>query len=1014
MTTAFAAPRRWRLGGVVVDRVTFPEALAGVASLVEAGEGGTVFTPNVDHVAIAETDAGFRAAYEQASLALADGMPVVWASRLLRQRVPEKVSGSDLIVPLMSLAAARGWRIYIVGGAEGVAARASELLCGRFPDLHVVGAEGPRVEIGDPPVCDAGLLERIRQARPDVVLVALGSPKQELWAHQARQALRPAVLVAVGAGVDFVAGVARRCPHWMSSSGLEWIYRLGREPRRLWRRYLVRDRRFVPVVGRMLHQAAQERDIGPGTVLQYASDRLTAPLYLRHCDAVGVRVRTRGCPIVEGQGRIELGAGVLLNSSYAPVRLSAQSGALVRLGRGTLVNFGVTISAEQSVVLGERVRIGPHVTIADHDQAEDERGGGPSPVTIGDDVWLAARVRVAKGAVIGTGAVITAGSVVTGEIPAGALAGGTPARVLERRKEPKAPELPPPAPAAPDCRGLVVADFTVQELAEALRRPDGLGPEVEAAVAPFDQVVQTLHALRDGAHAGLDFAVVWTRPESIRGFRARLMHEAVATEEVLAEVDGFARLLAEAASGVRSLFVPAWVLPAHERGLGLGDFGRDGIASTLARMNLRLADALEGVPNVHVLAAQRWIEAAGRDATSMKSWHIGKVGFSIAVFSEAAHDIRAALRGLRGQARKLVVLDLDDTLWGGVVGEIGWAGLRLGGHDAEGEAFVDFQSRLKALGRRGILLAIASKNDEAVALEAIDCHPEMVLRREDISAHRIHWGDKAQSIVEIARELNLGLASVVFIDDSPAERARVRSALPEVYVPEWPQDKLLYGRALAELRCFDVPNVSAEDRGRVALYAAERERKRSSARFASTDEWLESLGLRVRFSRLDAASLPRAADLMNKTNQFNLRTRRLTQAELRAWAAGPGREVWTVNVGDRFGEAGLVGILGLESKGATATLVDCVLSCRVMGRRVEEAMLWAALQRARECGARRLLAPFFPTPKNRPCFRFFMGSGFDYAEDAGFSWPVERTYSLPSAVRVEGALAAAEAVAMHA
>ena len=1012
---------RWRLGGVIVDRLGFAEALAAIEALVDRGEGGAVFTPNVDHVVIAETDARLRAAYARVSLSLADGMPVVWASRLFGPRLPEKVSGSDLVLPLMRLAAARQWRVYLAGGADGVAGRAAEALQRQIPHLGVVGTEGPRIDMDAPASGREDVLARIREARPDLVLVAFGSPKQELWIDETRDALRPAVLVAVGAGLDFAAGVIRRAPSWVSAAGLEWLYRLVREPRRLWRRYLLRDPRFVLVVWRMLREARGGLHAGLARALQYGTERLVGPFRLRHCDRVGVRARTRGRPVIQNQGRIELGDRMLINSSFAPVRLAAASGALLQVGREALINFGVSISAEESVRIGDRVRLGPYVTIADHDDhvAASGRGGDPRPrpVTIGDDVWLAARVRVSKGAVIGAGAVVTAGSYVTGDIPAGALAGGVPARVLERPKD--AEESRPaarPAPSLPaDCRGLLVADFTVQELADHLRRGDGLGPEVEAIVAPFDQVVQALHALRDGAHAGLDFAVVWTRPESIRAFRARMLNEPVATEDVLAEVDAFADLIQQAASGVRSVFVPAWVLPAHERGLGMLDMGNDGLTSTLARMNLRLAEALEGSSNVYLLGAQRWIQAAGRTATSVKSWHIAKVGLSPAVFAEAARDIRAALRGLRGEARKLIVLDLDDTLWGGVVGEVGWPELKLGGHDAEGESFAEFQRRLKALTRRGVLLAIASKNDEAVALEAIDRHPEMILEAADFSARRINWEDKEQNIVEIARELNLGLGSVVFIDDSPVERSRVRAALPEVYVPDWPEDKLLYTSALLDLRCLDVAHIGAEDRARLALYAAERRRKRARTRSASTEEWLESLATRVRFSTLDAVNLPRVVELLNKTNQFNLRTRRLTDAELRAWAGTSGREMWVVHVSDRFGDAGLVGILGLEWGGATATLVDCVLSCRVMGRQVEEAMIWAAIERARDGGARRLVAPFFPTPKNKPCFEFFMKSGLAYADDGGgFVWEAERPYPRPRAVSIEGVALRAEVSAPHA
>src|SRR6185436_3816247 len=197
-----------------------------------------------------------------------------------------------------------------------------------------------------------------------------------------------------------------------------------------------------------------------------------------------------------------------------------------------------------------------------------------------------------------------------------------------------------------------------------------------------------------------------------------------------------------------------------------------GPAYALMRMNARLAEAVDNAPAIHLLDAGRWVAQAGRSATSPKLWHLGKIAFGPDVFRQAAADIKAGLRGIGGQARKLVVLDLDDTLWGGIVGDLGWEGLNLGGHSPVGESFVAFQRALKRLINRGIVLALVSKNTEAIALEAIDRHPEMVLRRDDFVAWRINWEDKAQNIASLVSELNLGLESVVFIDDNPAERAR--------------------------------------------------------------------------------------------------------------------------------------------------------------------------------------------------------------------------------------------------
>lgn len=271
-------PPRLQLGEVPVDRVTFEGALDAIAALVEGGHGGTVLTPNVDHVVLAGEDDRFRGAYSKADLSLADGMPVVWAAAAMGEPVPEKISGSDLTVPLMALAAQRGWRVFLLGGADGVAARAAQNLIAQFPTLKVVGTASPRIPAGDPHARKAApvetspaaaapnagdpplrnrragehvrreVVESIKASRPDIVLVGLGAPKQELWIHEAAAELAPAVLLGVGASIDFVAGTAKRAPAWMSRVGLEWSYRLAQEPRRMWRRYLVRDPKFLRIV----------------------------------------------------------------------------------------------------------------------------------------------------------------------------------------------------------------------------------------------------------------------------------------------------------------------------------------------------------------------------------------------------------------------------------------------------------------------------------------------------------------------------------------------------------------------------------------------------------------------------------------------------------------------------------------------------------------------------------------------------------------------------------------------
>ena len=246
---------RLSFGPLAVDRVTLSQAVDAIEALIAAGQGGAVFTPNIDHVVLAEQNDRFRAAYARASLSLVDGMPLVWASRLLGQPVPEKVSGSDLVMPLLQRAAERGWRVYFLGAGPGVAAAARERLREQLPALQVVGVDAPRVDVDADAAAREAIVAPIREARAQLVLVALGAPKQEIWIDLVRDDVRPAVLAGIGASLDFIAGTVPRAPRWVSRSGLEWLFRLSREPRRLAYRYLVRDPRFLVILAKqVLHR----------------------------------------------------------------------------------------------------------------------------------------------------------------------------------------------------------------------------------------------------------------------------------------------------------------------------------------------------------------------------------------------------------------------------------------------------------------------------------------------------------------------------------------------------------------------------------------------------------------------------------------------------------------------------------------------------------------------------------------------------------------------------------------
>ena len=241
-----------RFGRIHAHALTFDEALQAIEELCARGEGGYVVTPNVDHVVLAERDEALVQAYARSSLSLVDGKPLVWLSQAMGTPLPEKISGSDLCRPLIERAAAKGLAVFFLGAKDGVAQRAADVLLQEHPSLRVAGVFSPPLGFDRDEGKNAEVVHRIREANPALVLVALGAPKQELWMAQHKDVLAPAVLLGIGGTLDFIAGEVQRAPRWMSDAGLEWLYRLGQEPRRMAGRYLVRDRAFAAIALRAI------------------------------------------------------------------------------------------------------------------------------------------------------------------------------------------------------------------------------------------------------------------------------------------------------------------------------------------------------------------------------------------------------------------------------------------------------------------------------------------------------------------------------------------------------------------------------------------------------------------------------------------------------------------------------------------------------------------------------------------------------------------------------------------
>lgn len=545
-------------------------------------------------------------------------------------------------------------------------------------------------------------------------------------------------------------------------------------------------------------------------------------------------------------------------------------------------------------------------------------------------------------------------------------------------------------------RCAIVADFTASGLSPLLA--SGRPLSLDSVTAPYDNVELTL--LDEDAKCWSSdphVAVAWTRPEGVVKSFADYCGSDAAMTTLLREVDAYCEKLKQAAKRVQLLIVPSWVVPAFDRGVGALNLNiTRGIGYALLRMNLRLIEQLSSCSNAIVLDASRWISLAGSDAQNPKYWYLGKIAFSPKTMQLAADEINAAAAAFFGVTRKTLILDLDDTLWGGVVGDVGWQGIDLGGHSPNGEAFVDFQKALKTLSSRGTILAICSKNTESIALQAIDQNPNMILKRDNFAAWRINWRDKAENIREIANDLNLGLNSMVFIDDNPVERERVRTALPEVLVPDWPKSKMLYAKALKELTCFDQAYANAEDAARTRMYVAERKRKDSANQGQSVEEYLHSLKLVVEPEPINESNLKRVAQLLNKTNQMNLRTRRLTEEEFSEWLSLPGTFGLAFRVTDRFGDYGITGIGTMAYSGTNAFIEDFVLSCRVMGRGVEKAMLSTLVKFANAQRFETVRAIYRPTSRNMPCKSFFETDSKFKLDDEVFIWNAGIPYDKPN------------------
>jgi FkbH-like protein len=444
-----------------------------------------------------------------------------------------------------------------------------------------------------------------------------------------------------------------------------------------------------------------------------------------------------------------------------------------------------------------------------------------------------------------------------------------------------------------------------------------------------------------------------------------------------------AALAAFRARSTVPVFVQEFIPPAVDLG-GLLDSstGRSLFAWTMD-LNAALRRTAAAAGSVYVIGAARL--AATHDLASWRDgrmWYLAHAGINPKKFPVLAAQIARSFAALRRPAAKCLVLDLDNTLWGGVLGDLGADGILCADTDYPANAYADFQRAVLALRSRGILLAVASKNDAALVEEAFTRRVNMPLGREHISDWEVHWGPKPESLQRIASRLNIGLDSLVFLDDNPAEVDLVRMSVPQVRTYLMPSRPEQFVGFLAQLEDFDQLEISAEDLRRAEMYAVRKKQTDLAAAATDLESFYRSLGTVLEPEPSGPSNLDRIVQLIGKTNQFNLTTRRHDKAVLLERIAR-GSELWAFRASDVHGDHGIIGVALLDFAGDDCTVDTLLMSCRVIGRTLETAILHFLEARALARGAAVIQGEYLPTAKNGPCRDFYGSHGFSGTAEEG-------------------------------
>jgi FkbH-like protein len=519
------------------------------------------------------------------------------------------------------------------------------------------------------------------------------------------------------------------------------------------------------------------------------------------------------------------------------------------------------------------------------------------------------------------------------------------------------------------------------------------GIALDCVEAGFGQVLQEAVTAGSAIHRADPDAVLVAL--DFRGLPLRITPGDVAAADatVTAAIDHLAAIRAGVRSHGRAVCILQTLARPVEANFGNLDAVVPGTQRSLIdAVNRAIAASIAGTEDL-LLDVAGLAETVGlaewHDPTL---WNMAKLPFASEFLPLYAEHVCRLIAALRGRSRRCLILDLDNTVWGGVIGDDGLEGIVIGQGDPTGEAHLAVQQTALALRDRGIVLAVSSKNDDQTARLPFRQHPEMLLRENHIAVFQANWNDKATNIKAIAEALSLGLESMVFLDDNPVERGLIRQLLPAVAVPELPADPALYARTLLAGGYFEAVTFSDEDRKRAEMYQDNARRVALQSRAGDVEGYLASLAMVITFQPFDQTGRARIAQLINKSNQYNLTTRRYTEAEVAQAERDPDCFTLQVRLADTFGDNGMISVVICRRRGDDWEIDTWLMSCRVLGRRVEHAVLQEILAAARRAGVRRLVGRYVPTERNRMVEDHYARLGFAAGgrqDDGGAVWLLE-------------------------